>query len=340
MKLEPIDISGWDRGGAATRQSIAAAVDAVCSDHGFLAIAGHDIAPDFGGRVLDTTQTFFDRPMVEKMALRPDKVEGNRGYSPPGIEALSYSRGEASPPDLFEAFNVGAERVPPGVTDQDAERFFFPNVWPDEPAAFRATIVHYYDECEQLGRQLLDIFAMALGLPDRWFRSFFQRSPNVLRANHYIRHDGAAAPEPGQLRMGAHSDYGSLTILLADDVPGLQIRDRDNVWHDVQPAEGTLFVNLGDLLAEWTNDRWHSTVHRVVPPPIERPGAFRRRSVAWFQQPDHDAVIEVLSSCTSADNPPRYPPTTAGEHLLGKLRGSRELLDTDVDLRFLEADAS
>ena len=270
------------------------------------------------------------------MRFRPKEVAGNRGYSPPGIEALSYSRGEASPPDLFEAFNVGPERTPSDIDAAARTQFFFPNVWPDEPDAFRSTLVHYFDTCEALGLQLLDVFALALGLPDRWFRSFFTRSPNVLRANHYRRMAGAPEPQPGQQRMGAHSDYGSLTILLADDVPGLQIRDRSGAWHDVSPPTGTLFVNLGDLLAEWTNDRWHSTVHRVVPPPADTPGDFRRRSIAWFQQPDHDAIIEVLPSCTDAQNPPRYPPTTAGEHLLGKLRGSRELSTTGVAEQFLD----
>ena len=135
--------------------------------------------------------------------------------------------------------------------------------------------------------------------------------------------------------MGAHSDYGSLTILLADPVPGLQIRDRQGEFHDVLPPEGGLLVNLGDLLAEWTNDRWHSTVHRVVPPPPDSHGEARRRSIAWFQQPNHDAVIEVLDVCCDEDNPPKYPKTTSGEHLMNKLMGPRAGHDVTVDEAFL-----
>jgi len=130
------------------------------------------------------------------------------------------------------------------------------------------------------------------------------------------------------MRMGAHTDYGSITILLADRVPGLQLR-RGGEWHDVLPPADGFLVNIGDLLAEWTNDRWHSTLHRVVPPPGVADGVddepVRRRSIAWFQQPNWDAVIECLPACHDESNPPRYRPVTSGEHLMAKLMGPRLL---------------
>ena len=94
-----------------------------------------------------------------------------------------------------------------------------------------------------------------------------------LRANNYQRRDGAAPPVDGQMRMGAHTDYGSITVLLADHVPGLQLRDDAGRWHDVLPPEDGFLVNIGDLLAEWTNDRWRSTMHRVVPPTADVSGS-------------------------------------------------------------------
>jgi isopenicillin N synthase-like dioxygenase len=114
-------------------------------------------------------------------------------------------------------------------------------------------------------------------------------------------------------------------VLLADPVPGLQIRDDAGLWHDVVPAPGSFTVNLGDLLAEWSNDRWRSTLHRVVPPPPDADGPVRRRSVAWFQQPNWDAVIECLPTCSDESNPPRYAPVTSGDHLMAKLMGPRLL---------------
>ena len=135
------------------------------------------------------------------------------------------------------------------------------------------------------------------------------------------------------MRMGAHTDYGSITVLLADPVPGLQISDGAGSWHDVVPSEGSFVVNVGDLLSEWSNDRWRSTLHRVVPPPPGVVGAVRRRSVAWFQQPNHDAVIECLPTCCDAANPPRYSPVTSGDHLLAKLMGPRLLRPSEPSTR-------
>jgi isopenicillin N synthase-like dioxygenase len=321
----PVDLTPWFAGDEADRDRVAALVDHACSTSGFLAITGHGVDPALTTRMLDVTAAYFDLPTEVKLGHRPDDLVGNRGYAPLGAEALSYSIGIESPPDLFEAFNIGREVPPPGTSVEDRARYFAPNVWPDQPADMRSVWLEYWDACEDLGFTLVDVFARALGLPDGWFRRFVDRSISVMRANNYQRRAGAPPASPDQLRMGAHSDYGSLTILLADPVPGLQIRDVDGSWHDISPPDGAFLVNLGDLLAEWTNDRWRSTVHRVVPPPAEVDGEFRRRSVAWFQQPNHDARIEVLDVCCDADNPPKYPPTTSGEHLIAKLMGPREL---------------
>jgi isopenicillin N synthase-like dioxygenase len=181
---------------------------------------------------------------------------------------------------------------------------------------------------EELGGTLMSVAAVGLGLDDHYFDPKIDRSISVMRAINYQRAPGAPEALPGQMRMGAHSDYGSLTILLADDVPGLQIRLADGSWQPVPIPTGGFLVNIGDLLAEWTNDRWRSTVHRVVPPPQSAsagPDPCRRRSVAWFQQPNHDAVVECLATCTGPGNPSRYRPVRSGDHLMAKLLGPRLL---------------
>jgi isopenicillin N synthase-like dioxygenase len=130
--------------------------------------------------------------------------------------------------------------------------------------------------------------------------------------------------------MGAHTDYGIVTVLHADQVPGLEIVGPDGDWHGVVPPDGAFLVNLGDLLAQWTNDRWRSTLHRVTPPPSMVDGPAVRRSMAFFHDGNYDAVIECLPTCASPDNPSRYPPVVAGEHLMAKLLGPRTLTASEA----------
>jgi len=291
-------------------------------------VTGHGIETEIIERMLGASDEFFALPLEEKLAVRPAHPGINRGYAAMGSEALAYSLGlETARPDLFEAFNVGADAV--DRTDpfyaRDPMGFFAENVWPTHPAELRPAVVAYFEEARRVALELTDVFAAALGLPDRWFRPFVERSTVTMRVIHYERRPEDPPPAPDQMRMGAHTDYGIVTVLHADPVPGLQIVGPDGSWHDVVPEPGALLVNLGDLTAQWTNDRWRSTLHRVVPPPADVRGAALRRSVAFFFDGDYDAVIECLPTCTSEIDPPRYSPVVAGEHLMAKVLGPRTL---------------
>lgn len=306
-------------------------IDAACRETGFLSVTGHGVPDALIEAMLRVTTEFFDQPMSYKSAYHVDDRAANRGYAGSQSEALSYSIGKPSPPDLFEAFNVGWELSAQQRKDlsPSSAHLFAPNPWPALDG-FRHTWLAYWDAMHELGRVLLKGCALALALPADFFDGFVSKSASVMRAINYQRTEGAPEPLPDQMRMGAHTDYGSLTVLLADAVPGLQVLYRDE-WCDVTPGPGAFIVNIGDLLAEWTNDRWHSTLHRVVPPPPTESGAVRRRSIAWFQQPDPDAVIEVLPSLVSADRPAKYAPVTSGAHLMAKLMGPRTAQISKVD---------
>jgi isopenicillin N synthase-like dioxygenase len=236
------------------------------------------------------------------------------------------------PPDLFEAFNIGPDNWPEGdpVYEAERHRLFVPNIWPDRPADLRPALVAYFDEARQLAHNLTGLFARALGLEATFFADKTDHSTDTLRVNNYDRAPGEPDPVDGQQRMGAHTDYGIVTILYADPVPGLQIIGPDGVWDDVLPREGAFLVNIGDLLARWTNDRWRSTLHRVVPPPQRSGERAQRSSVAFFHDGNYDAVVECLPTCQSPTNPPRYPPVRAGEHLMAKLLGPRTLTPSDA----------
>lgn len=330
--VRTIDISAWFGDDPAARAAVIAAVDAECRRIGFLRITGHRIAAELIERMFAVTTAFFDLPEGTKTAYTLEDKARNRGYASYGSEALAYSLGVDAKPDMFEAFNCGTEVKDYSDPYFGAERhrMFSDNVWPDVPATMKSVWIEYFEACVNLSHELMQLFAIALGMPEEYLVARSSKAPNVMRANNYQRRSQHVDPEPGQMRMGAHTDYGACTILAADPVPGLQILGPDNEWHGVLPEPGTLLVNLGDLLAEWTNDRWRSTLHRVVPPPASS-GAARRRSIAFFHEANYDALVTAMATCTTADNPPRYTPVTAGEHLMNKLMGPRTLQKSTAD---------
>lgn len=300
--------------------SAARDLDEAASTIGFFQIADHRVPADIIDAMRSTTDAFFAQPLEEKRKWASPSPDINRGYAAKGTEALSYSIGVDSPPDLFEAFNLGPDDVDP-ASPLATTPFFAANIWPDHPAILRPALVAYFAEVRGLAHRLTALFAKALHLSPNYFESFTTHSTDTLRVNHYERHSDEDTPISGQLGMGAHTDYGIVTVLYADQVPGLQLFSAQNMWVDVQPEPGCFLINLGDLTAQWTNDRWKSTLHRVLPPPPNS----RRRSVAFFHDGNYDAVIECLPTCTTVENPAKYPPVTAGDHLMAKLLSPRTM---------------
>jgi isopenicillin N synthase-like dioxygenase len=318
-----IDLTNWFHG---SREPIANELDRACRDVGFFEVIGHGVPGNTVAAMQRETERFFALPVEVKQRYVPDRPEVNRGYAARGAEALAYSVGVVRPPDLFEAFNIGPDVV--DVNDPavmiERDRLFASNLWPAEVPGLRPALVAYMAAARSVADTLMDVFAVALDLPDGWFQAFTTHSTDTLRVNHYETHPGEPDPEPGQLGMGEHTDYGICTVLYADAVPGLQIVGPDGCWHDVMPSSpSALLVNLGDLMAQWTNDHWRSTVHRVLPPSRRSDGPAVRRSVAFFHDGNHDALIECLPTCTSPERAPRYSPVLAGEHLMAKLMAPR-----------------
>jgi isopenicillin N synthase-like dioxygenase len=330
--VRTIDLGPWFGGDRDALEALLHLVDGECRRVGFLRLTGHGVEAELMDRMLATTSAFFDRPEDEKLSyVLADKAR-NRGYAAYGSEALAYSLGVDAKPDMFEAFNCGVEvanELDPYIANE-RHRMFAENVWPDRPAEMREVWTEYFDACRALAAELMRMFALALDMPESYLAEQTSRGPSVMRANNYERRSEHPTPVDGQLRMGAHSDYGVCTLLLADPEPGLQIVGPDGAWHDVLPEPGTFLVNLGDLLAEWTNDRWRSTVHRVVPPKgIDGPA--RRRSIAFFFEANYDAVVSVMPTCVGPDGVIKYAPITAGEHLMNKLMGPRTMQPSTAD---------
>lgn len=322
-EIPVIDIAPYLEGSEEDKRRVAAAVDQACRDIGFLVISGHGIAPELIAAMREVSQRYFALPTEEKLLLRMP-VDRYRGYTPMGSEGLAASLDKVAPPDLKESYSIGPVRVPDDAYHKgpQAGPFFAENQWPEQPADMRRIWESYYLAMEALATSLMRIFALALDLPEHWFDDKVDHHITNFSVIHYPEPVGV--PPSGQLRAGAHTDYGSLTILQKDDAPGgLQVQGQDGSWLDVPHIPGSFVVNLGDLMAEWTNDRWCSTMHRVVMPAPDQHGHSDRYSMAFFHQPNYDAVVECIPTCCSAEHPARYGKTTSGEHVVMKIEKHR-----------------
>jgi isopenicillin N synthase-like dioxygenase len=328
MQAVPVlDISPYRTGDPAARGALAVEVDRICREIGFMVIAGHGVDPDLIEEVDALSRAFFDLPVEEKMKIVRPAPDVTRGYMPMKAEVLVRSRGGEAPGDLNESLMIGPVDVTADAyyAAPAAGRHFAPNLWPKRPAGLRAAYERYYRVMDALAIDLMRLFALALGLSEHWFDSSVDRSISRLRVRNYPVPD--VPPEPGQLRASAHSDYGSLTILKTEDRPGgLQVLGREGGWLDVPHVPGSFVVNIGDMLARWTNDRWVSTLHRVANPPPERANASRRQSIVFFQNPNYDAVVACLPGCADPAHPPKYPPTTSGGHLREKFLSTQQAI--------------
>ncbi|MGC8514046.1 MAG: isopenicillin N synthase family dioxygenase [Acidimicrobiales bacterium] len=322
LSVPVVDLSPWVAGGSDRERSrVVADTDKALREVGFLQIVGHGVTDDVVAAMAGAADAFFAMSLDAKSSYR---VQGaNRGYTPPRAESLILSAGiEADPTsrDFFEAFNIGVDGRSYGGRELP-EPEYAPNIWPEELPQFRGNIQAYFEEAGRVARLLTSIFDVALGQPEGFFAGLTDHSIDVLRLNNYALAEGTSLGAVSA--MGAHTDFGIVTVLWADAVPGLQILDAGGGWHDVLPATGALLVNLGDLTARMTNDVWMSTMHRVVPPQVDG-RTVRRRSAAYFHDGNFDAVVAPLPQFVDATRPAGYEPVRVADHLKAKLAGSRE----------------
>lgn len=268
-----VDLSTRDS--AEGRAAIAATIGRACETSGFFTVVGHGVAPELVSRMYRTTKGFFTSPEDEK-----DRSL-NQGSGVSGLRRVG------GPYEAFAAHVTGdlsdAERAALGTHPATWKAA---NIWPDED--FKATWYDYIASMTDLSRDIMRLFALALDLPERFFDDKFDNHVSLILANYYY-----AEPDPESLRREKHTDWGSLTVLyVEDELGGLQVQRGDD-WLDVPSIPGSFVVNIGDLMAFWTGNRWASTVHRVVTPPD---AALRSRiSIPFFYLPNHDATIEPMA---------------------------------------------
>jgi isopenicillin N synthase-like dioxygenase len=317
LSVPVIDIAPFRTGGLAEKKTVAEQVDRACRDIGFLIIKGHGVPQSLIKKVRDVSHVFFDLPIDEKKRFARPAMDVLRGYIGINQESLARSRDRYTEgADLNESFMIGPVDTPAAdyAFAPAAGKHFASNIWPPFPAELCPVWTEYYRAMGALAQTLMRVFAVALKLDETWFDSKIDRHISRLRVRNYPAQ--LTPPAPGAIRAGAHSDYGSLTILATEDRPGgLQVCNAEGQWVDVPIVPDCFIVNIGDLLAHWTNDTWVSTLHRVVNPPLDAGAGARRQSLVFFHNPNYDAEISCIPTVIHDGEQPKYTPTTSGDYL-------------------------
>lgn len=280
--------------------------------YGFAVVSDHGLDQSVIDAALARAKAFFALPDSVKQHYFVPGGAGQRGYTPFGREAAKG----AEAIDLKEFWHVGRD-----LPDGHPYREFMPeNLNPAEIEDWDA-VYRLFQSLDMLGLRLLAAIARDLGLQDDFFVDPVRDGNSILRLLHYPPQT-TPAPE-GSIRAAAHEDINTITLLLGAEEAGLQVKDRTGQWLDINPPQGCLVVNIGDMLQRLTNHVLPSTSHRVVNPAPERQ-RFARYSMPFFLHFRPDYLIKTLENCVTPENPDRYPePLTAQDYLMERLREIR-----------------
>jgi len=302
-----IDVASFVNGSPGQAHIVVDTLGRACRDVGFFYVTGHGIPEELIARVFATSAAFFSGPASIRESASFSGPGDNRGYIKLGGETLDPGK----PADVKEAFNIGLELAPDDPELLARAPFRAANLWPELPG-FRDTMLDYFNRVWRLGRDLHRGFALDLGLDPEFFEDKLDKPNATLRLLHYP--PVASPPADGQLGAGVHTDYGNVTLLATDAVGGLMVQDRSGRWLDAPVIPGAFVCNIGDCLMRWSNDVYVSTPHKVV-----SPRGADRYSVAFFLDPNPDAMVACLPTCTGPDRPAKYAPITGAEFLRSRL---------------------
>ncbi|UPX19517.1 uncharacterized protein EKO05_0009777 [Ascochyta rabiei] len=302
---------------ASDKAQTAREIDEAFRSVGFVYLRNHGVRQESVAGCFERSRSFFALPADAKMqAPHPPGASHHRGYSAPGLEKVSQH--------LYEGAEVKQARLVPDYKESfesgnvnDAAQ---PNIWlPDATLpGFRAQMEAFFHECKVLVHRLLDALSLALQVPGAGLSHTHAKSLFQLRILHYPPLAAEDLQHGRRSRINAHSDFGTLTLLFQDSVGGLEMEDLHSPgrFNAVPPVDQAVLVNVGDLMSRWSNERWKSTVHRVVSPPGGEGGMLPDRySIPFFATADPDMVIEALPGCWDAENPKKYPSVTAWEYV-------------------------
>ena len=291
---------------SAHRQKAVEQIGSACREWGFFQIVGHDVPAELISQVWHETKKFFALPIDAKQSVERSKNNARGWFN---RELTKNTR------DMKEVFDFGF--IPhPELPDDDPTNWTRDgcNQWPKERLCpeFRPTMWAYFRACEQVSLRLLEAVGEGLGVPPELLtRDFVDEHTSFLRLNYYPKHDPLHSEQQasitGHLGVHHHTDAGALTTVLQDQVGGLQVC-LDKEWFPVEPVDGALVINIGDMVQVWSNDLYQAPVHRVL-----ASGNRDRYSLPFFYNPSYNAVYAPLDVLTNEASPPRYKPINWGE---------------------------
>lgn len=306
-----LDVSPLLYGNADEVRQVAESLRGYLETVGFVYVAGHGVPEDSVQAVREASRRFFALPEDEKLKIRIDR--NFRGYLPIASSTIvTSSVAQVSKPNQSESLMIMHE-VAADDPDAIAEKALQgPNQWPDEGQVpgFRATMEDYVARMETLGRKLVSAISVALGMAPDDLDPWFEKPTTFLRLLHYP----TQPQEEGLFGSAPHTDYGFITLLAQDDVGGLEVRNKAGEWVAAPPMPGTFVMNVGDILARWSNDRFVSTPHRV----INRSGR-ERYSQPFFFDPSMDHTIAAMPSCVPPGTAPVHEPVVYGDYLMERI---------------------
>jgi len=292
-------------------QPVVDAISDACKRVGFFYIKNHGIPKSEMDLIFQETAAFFDLPLDIKQKVSIGNSKHHRGYVGIGEEGVDEFNEDT---DLKQAFDIGLDLAEDDPEILNKVPNYGPNQWPEGlPSSWKINVLDYYNRILQLGRRLTVAFAVALKLDINYFQEMYKKPMSILRLLKYPPQSEKKSKT--QLGCGVHTDYGFLTILAQDSIGGLQVQNVEGKWIDATPIEGTLVVNLGDMMARATNDIFKATPHRVINPPSTN----HRYSLPFFFDPHYNTYVECFDSCKSSANLSKYSPVIFGEHLLARL---------------------
>jgi uridine phosphorylase len=308
-----LDMKDWYSGTPEGRTKIVGELSRACQDVGFFFLRGHGMSDAVCDGIFDSSRRFFDQKQAEKLKF-PMSKDYPYGYENNEVLVRSEEgkHGDTQKgKDLKETFTIC-------LGPEGKEHSSMPAVrWPDGPDDLREKYTAYYRECERVVGELMKIAALALDLEENWFQDKLDHHIAALRSLNYPD-TRDSPPAPGQLRASPHTDYGLFTLLRAkaEGSEGLQLMKGGDGWLDAKIPDDCFTVNIGDMFCKWTNDKWRSTRHRVIVKEGDKGN--RRQSVAFFLNPNPDAMVSTLKSCINADSPNKYVDILAGDYLMLK----------------------